>query len=167
MKYINGTALELVHTNAEIINSLFLYNQHGSYRGPIGLLQFLILRQQISPQSLNALVGRALIVNSSNVSATGSRFEGNIVEIGGAFFSEGNSSITLTDCILINNHAFSSTNSGFGGAIVIFSENGPYSPILVLVHIMESNNNDTYEHKAYNKYSTYWGRSFSCILKSN
>lgn len=119
----NGTALELVHTNSKIINSSFLFN-YGSYRGPIGLLRFLIQRQQIRPQSLFALVGGALIVNSSNVSATGSRFEGNIAEIGAAIFSEGSSNITLTNSSLIDNHAYTLKSSANyihnGGAI--FSE---------------------------------------------
>ena len=116
----NETVLELVYSNAEIINSSFLFNQHGSYRGPIRLLQFLILQQQIPPQSPYALVGGALIVNSSNVSAAGSRFEGNVAEIGGAIFSVGSSSIILTNCVLVGNHAFNSLTSSslcFGGAI--------------------------------------------------
>ena len=126
----NGTALELVHTYAEIINSSFLYN-NGSYRGPIGLLKFLILQQKIVPQSLYTLIGGALIVNCSNVSATGSIFEGNNAEIGGAIFSEGSSNIKLTSCSLIHNRAFSSRNLGFGGAI--FSESGPYSPMIAFI----------------------------------
>ena len=129
----NGTALELVHTNAKIINSSFLYN-YGSYRGPIGLLHYLIMRQQIPPQSLYALVGGALIVNCSNLSVTGSMFEGNIAEIGGAIFSEGSSNIALTDCSFIDNHAYelkSSTNyMHFGGAI--FSESGPYNSTVAI-----------------------------------
>ena len=124
MQDISGTALELIHTNAKIINSLFLFN-YGSYRGPIGLLEFLILRHRIPPQSLYALVGGALIVNCSNISVTGSRFEGNIAELGGAIFSEGSSNIALINCSLTNNNPFSSRNLCFGGAI--FTENGWYN----------------------------------------
>ena len=123
----NGTALELVHTSAKIVNTSFLFN-YGSYRGPIGLLRYLILRQEIPPQTLSALIGGALIVNDSNLSAMGSRFEGNIAELGGAIFSEGDSSIALIDCHLIDNHAYELKSSAnhlhFGGAI--FSESAPY-----------------------------------------
>lgn len=129
----NGTALELFHTNAKIINSSFLFN-FGSYRGPIGLLNYLILRQQIPPQSLSALVGGALIVNGSNVSATGSRFEGNIAELGGAIFSQGSSNIVLTDCHLIDNNAYELKSSAnhihFGGAI--FSESTTKASVMLI-----------------------------------
>ena len=121
----NGTALELVHTNSKIINSSFLFNSYGSYRGPVRFLQFLISRQYISRQAIYAQIGGALIVNCSNVSVVESRFEGNVAEIGGAIFSEGNSNIILTNCNLINNHAYSFNGLCFGGAI--FSENGTYS----------------------------------------
>ena len=134
-----GTALELVHTNAEIINSSFLFNQYGSFRGPLGLLEFLIKKQKIPALSVYALVGGALIVNCSNISVTGSRFEGNVAEIGGAIFIEGpNSNVTLTSCILINNTALSSSLLGFGGAI--FSENGSTRGSTTLVNTKFINN---------------------------
>ena len=135
----SGTALDLVHTNAKIINSSFLYNL-GSYRGPIRLqLPYLILQQPIPPQSAYALVGGALIVNCSNMSAVGSKFEGNSAEIGGAIFSQGSSNIIkLTDCSLINNHAFSFSNLGFGGAI--FSETGSMRASTTLVDTNFFNN---------------------------
>ena len=117
----DGTALELIHTNAKINNSSFLFNRYGTYRGPLGLLEFLIQRKQIPPQSLYALVGAALIVNGSNVNVTVSRFEGNIAQLGGAIYSEGKSNITLSNCTLINNHALSSgILKGAGGVLLAF-----------------------------------------------
>lgn len=77
---------------------------------------------RVSSQFLYALVGGALIVDSSNVSATGSRFEGNIAEIGGAIFSEGDSNVTLTNYISINNQALSSSNLNGAGGVLSASE---------------------------------------------
>ena len=122
----NDTALELVHTNAKIINTTFLFN-YGSYRGPIGLLQLLKLQEQIFQQSsAHAQVGGALIMNSSNVSIINSNFKGNIARIGGAIFGE-DSSIIVANSTFVNNHAFmiGSSDLCFGGAI--FTENGPYN----------------------------------------
>ena len=126
----NGTALELVHTNAKIVNSSFISNNYGSYRGPIGLLQFQKLQEQTDQQTVYAHIGGALIINSSNVSVTGSRFEGNSAEIGGAVFSEGHSNIILTNCVFTNNHVHCFNNLCLGGAIV--SENGPYNPTTLI-----------------------------------
>ena len=134
LRNANGTALELVHTDAEIINSSFIFNGYGSYRGPIGLLQFLKIQGRIFQQSVYAQIGGALIINCSNVSIIGSNFEGNSAEIGGAIFGEGSSNITLTNCIFINNHAFSSSCLCFGGAI--FSENSPDNPITSTASIL-------------------------------
>ena len=147
---MNGTAFELVHTNAKIINSSFLFNNYGSYRGPIGLLQFLRLQGQTSQQFVYALVGAALIINSSNVSIVESIFEGNTAEIGGAIFGK-NSGIIITNSTFINNHAFGSSDLCFGGAI--FIENAPYDPTaaftsrasIVLVNTNFLNNTSIFE----------------------
>ena len=127
LRSTSDTALELVDTNAKIINTSFNFN-YGSYRGPIGLLRFLKLQEQIPQQSsAHAQVGGALIIISSNVSITKSNFEGNIARIGGAIYSE-DSSVIVTNSTFINNHAFTigSSDLCFGGAI--FAVNGPYNP---------------------------------------
>lgn len=116
-----GTALELSHTDATIINSSFTFNRYGSYRGPIELLCLSRLQQDTLrlQNSTYARVGGALIIKSSNVSVTGSYFEGNSAEIGGAIFIEGTCNIKLTNSSFINNHViFSFTmRMCFGGAI--------------------------------------------------
>ena len=133
-----GTAFELSHTNATITNCSFLFNSHGSYRGPIGLLRSLM--QKTLQNSAFAQIGGALIINSSNVSVTGSHFEGNSAELGGAIFITGPSNITVIGSKFVNNHAFSDQstrlNLKLGGAI--FFEKGANNP---------ATSDSIYEHK--------------------
>ena len=111
-----GTALELNHIlNATVVNSSFIFNTYGSFKGPIELPG--LLQRNGLLNSIHARVGGALIISSSNVSVTDGYFEGNSAEVGGAIFIEGNSHIRLANSSFINNQAFSLIKMCFGGAI--------------------------------------------------
>ena len=123
---INGSALELVHTTANISKSSFIFNTCGSYHGPIGLYQLMSVQDPSSELTVYAFVGGALLVNQSNVDITSSIFEGNNAEVGGAIFSVDESNITVSNSTFVNNHAFYPYKLSFGGAI--YSESGQYNP---------------------------------------
>ena len=99
----SGTALNVIKSNAVFVNCSFLSNRVGTYHGPIMILE----SQQKLPNTnftTSAYVGGALIVNQSNVSVVGSKFEKNHAEIGGAIFS------TLTSRVSVINSTFTENN---------------------------------------------------------
>lgn len=77
----SGTALEIIQSNAYVVNCSLLHNKIGSYRGPIGILEDHIKESDIK-LSTHAFVGGALIVNQSNVTLTRSKLENNHANIG-------------------------------------------------------------------------------------
>ena len=121
----SGAALELVNTNAVIINTSFIFNGNGSYRGPIGLLQLYRFQAPTSELDVYAFVGGALTSTQSNVTIIDSQFEGNSAQIGGAIFVEKGSTVTVSNSFFINNHASYSHTPYIGGAI--YCENSPYN----------------------------------------
>ena len=99
------TALQLVVTNAYIINSSFLFNRvgtcaptHTTYTG-LMLVGGAILAVGLSGNKRN------------NITITGSRFESNGAERGGAIFAQ-NCKVTIFNTSFIDNHA-SAANASF------------------------------------------------------
>ena len=117
----SGTAVELIDTNARIINCSFAFNTHGNLRGPIQMFKFW---QQILT---NVYVGGAIITNHSNTVIVSSVFEGNSAEVGGAIFATSGSNITILNSSFTRNRATHRVNScnttycQIGGAL--YSEN--------------------------------------------
>ena len=118
-------ALELVNTNAVVINTSFVYNGNGSYRGPIGLLQLYRLQAPTSELDVYAFVGGALIATESNVTIIDSHFEGNSAQIGGAIFVGKGSTMIVSNSSFINNQASYSHTPYIGGSI--YCESSPYN----------------------------------------
>ena len=96
------TALEIIKSSASIVNASLLFNEVGSYRGPFGILLQQDSNNTISPYTF---VGGAMIVNQSNLSITGCRFERNHAILGGAIFGTGNTSISITNSNFTDNYA--------------------------------------------------------------
>ena len=100
----SGTALNIIHSNANFINCSFLSNRIGTYHGPLW-----ILAQQEEPSDDNftayAFVGGAMIANQSNTSIVGSKFNKNYAGIGGAIYSTLGSRISITNSTFIENNA--------------------------------------------------------------
>ena len=69
----SGTALNIIHSNADFVNYSFLSNRIGTYHGPIWILkqQEERLYDSFTPY---AFVSGAMIANQSNISIVGSKF---------------------------------------------------------------------------------------------
>ena len=90
----SGTALELIETTAQIVNSIFMYNRMGSYR------QYIVL----DPEE-GRYIGGAIIATNSTIDISQSKFEDSRADYGGAIFAEQNSIINMSSNVLINNIA--------------------------------------------------------------
>ena len=120
----SGTALELIDTNARIINCTFAYNTRGNLRGPIQTLNFLKQWYKFNSLSVYAYVGGAMIVDRSNIAIVCSIFEGNRAEMGGAIFATSRSNITVFNSSFTNNGDY--WNCLLGGALHSESD-APYN----------------------------------------
>ena len=94
----SGTALELIETTAQIVNSTFLSNRKGLFRKCIifvpgyGCL-------------FNGSIGGAIIATNSTVEISRSRFEYNQADFGGAIFAEQDSIINMSGNVFVSNNA--------------------------------------------------------------
>ena len=90
------TALTLIETTAEIVNSTFVFNRKGTYR------------KCPDPKfgcSSDGFIGGAIIATNSTIVISQNKFECNGADIGGAIFAEQNSVIIMSDNVVINNSA--------------------------------------------------------------
>ena len=90
----SGTALKINATNANITKSSFVFNRIGS----CDQIYFVDVNK-----SIYILAGGAIYASGGFVTINGSRFEGNVAEIGGAIFSYG-CNMTIFDTSFIDNH---------------------------------------------------------------
>ena len=101
----SGTALELIETTVQIVNSTFLSNRNGSYREcPIFVPEY-----GCGP---DGFIGGAIIATNSTVEINQSRFEDNQADWGGAIFAEQDSIINM------NGNVFVSNNAIWGGVLI-------------------------------------------------
>ena len=107
----SGTALELIETTAQIVNSTFVSNIKGSYR------ECVILFDLDSDYLLDGFIGGAIIATNSTIDTSQSKFEDNVADVGGAIFAEQDSIINMSGSIFINN------NATVGGALHSHSSN--------------------------------------------
>lgn len=91
----SGTALQLVNTTAQIVNSTFVSNK-GKFSENIKLATTI---------TVSASIGGAIIAIQSNINYSQSTFIGNSAYIGGVIFVGQNSIIDLNSCFFINNTA--------------------------------------------------------------
>ena len=108
-----NTSMLITNSTANITDTLFMSNTAG------------LRVENVSPQPPSSLstistVGGALIINSSNLTLESCVFNGNKANVGGAIFSESNSSVTLRNSTFISNHA-KDCDSGlcYGGALFV------------------------------------------------
>ena len=93
-----GTALELIETTAQIVNSTFLSNRKGLYR------KCAIVDPEYGCL-FNGFIGGAIIATNSTVEINQSRFEDNGADYGGAIFAEQDSIINMSDNVFVGNGA--------------------------------------------------------------
>ena len=99
----SGTALELIETTAQIVNSTFLSNRKGSYRKCIFIPGYGCL--------FDGFIGGAIIAANSTVEISQSRFEDNGAYLGGAIFAKYDSIINMSGNVFVSNSA------GIGGVL--------------------------------------------------
>lgn len=112
------TALEIDRAKAYFMDTSFMYNTVGSFRGPIRILQ--------GHRYQHAFIGGAIIANQSNITIIKSDFFGNRAEIGGAIFATRGSNIKILNSSFIGNRASNNycaiiSQFCFGG--VLYTEN--------------------------------------------
>ena len=105
----SGTALELIETTAQILNSTFVSNRRGLYKECFSYSLY-------AGCTVGGFVGGAIIATNSTVSISQSRFKDNRADTGGAIYASQHSIINMSGNEFINNDAI------FGGG-VLFSNN--------------------------------------------
>ena len=105
----SSTALELIETTAQIVNSTFLSNRKGLYRECAIFNQYGCVYR--------GFVGGAIIATNSTVDISQSRFEDNKADIGGVIFAVQDSIVNMNGDVFISNSA---THTGGG---VMYSSN--------------------------------------------
>ena len=88
----SGTALKLIETTAQIVNSTFLSNTNGSYRKCIFVPEYGYL--------FNGFIGGVIIATNSTVEISQSRFEDNGADFGGAIVAEQGSIINMCNVFI-------------------------------------------------------------------
>ena len=94
----SGTALEIIETTAQIVNSTFLSNRKGLYR------ECAIVDPDNGCGS-DGSVGGAIIATNSTVEINQSRFEDNRADRGGTIFAEQDSIINMSGNVFVSNNA--------------------------------------------------------------
>ena len=117
----SGSALKLIETTAQIVNSTFLSNRKG-------LINECAI--QGSDYCQRGFVGGAIIATNSRVDISQSRFEDNRADAGGAIFAERNSMINMSG------NGFISNKADFEGG-VLYSRS---SIITIRVSVFQDNN---------------------------
>ena len=97
----SGTALNIIHSNADFINCSFLSNRIGTYHGPIWIHQE---EPSYDNFTLYAFVGGVMIANQSNISIVGSKFNRNQAGVGGAIYSTLGSQVSITNSTVTENN---------------------------------------------------------------
>jgi acetyltransferase-like isoleucine patch superfamily enzyme len=98
----SGTALELIKTNAEIVNSTFVSNRQGSYRKCV-----VFGNTHVSYRFPSTYIGGAIIIgNNSVTNISQSMFEDNEANLGGVIFAEQHCIIYVSKTIFVNNNTW-------------------------------------------------------------
>ena len=98
----SGTALELIETTAQIVNSTFLSNRNGLFRECI---IFVPEYGCLLNGSAYEFVGGAIIATNSTVEISQSRFEDSRADFGGAIFAEQDSILNMSGNVFVSNNA--------------------------------------------------------------
>ena len=117
----SGTILEIAGSNAQMVNSLFMFGTMGKLREHLDILEYL-QRTFFRTILVFVNVGGAVIVSNSSLSIRSSHFEGNSAQIGGAIFSELNSNVTINNTTFSDNLATGCNDDRcLGGAVFVDS----------------------------------------------
>ena len=93
------TALELIGTNAQIVNCIFEFNR--------GLYRNRFINDLVSFGGyIGGFLGGAIVATNSSADISQCKFERNTAHVGGAIYAEQNSNITISGTLFVNHHAF-------------------------------------------------------------
>ena len=102
----SSTALELIETTAQIVNSTFVSNRTGLYKEcPILFDQYYDCLNEYFDDFIGGAIGGAIIATNSSVDISRSRFEDNKADRGGAILAEQDSIINMSGNVFISNSA--------------------------------------------------------------
>ena len=107
----SSTALELIETTAQIVNSTFLSNRKGLYRKCVTFNQYGCIYNYYYYR-YDRFIGGAIIATNSTVDISQSRFKDNEADFGGAIFAEQDSIISMSSNMFVSNSA-----SRYGGVL--------------------------------------------------
>ena len=157
---VNGTALHIVESSANLIRNTFAYNRGskshsvrcndtaGGYR-----------RRKVYYKYVTVKAGGAIVSNRSKILITHSKFERNSAQVGGVIFSKCQSHITILDSIFENNHA-TPVGSMHGDCELCLTGGG-------VVHI-ENDCSLTLEHsKFFTNRAQYFGSTIDALHAEN
>ena len=108
----SSTALELIETTAQIVNSTFVSNRKGLYKECTIINLLFDQYHDCLYVYHNDFIGGAIIATNSAVDISRSRFEDNKADRGGAIFAEQDSIINMSGNVFVSNSA-----SNGGGAL--------------------------------------------------
>ena len=101
----NGTALELIETTAQIVNSTFVSNRKGLYK-ECTIINLLFDQYHDCLYVYHSdFIGGAIIATNSAVDISRSRFEENKADRGGAIFAVQDSIINMGGNVFVSNSA--------------------------------------------------------------
>ena len=173
----SGTALNLIETTAQMVNSTFVSNRRGSYRK-------CVLYDPDDGCHSSGFIGGAIIATNSTVDINQSEFEDNGADYGGGIFAEQKSIITMSNNAFIDNHNITSYGgvlySNAGGAIFadhssinmnhnVFSDNtATYGGVLVSIssNITLTEANKFHYNNAFIKGGGIYSDSSAVILEA-
>ena len=119
---VTGTALELIKTTAQIINSTFVSHK-GTFR-KCADIEHLGLERSCSNIGNIISVGGAIISTNSTVNISHSKFKDNAAFVGGTILAEQHSIIVMSKNVFTNNSAiYGGVVWSFFSAITIISSN--------------------------------------------
>ena len=117
----SGTALTLINTHAEIVDSTFVDYQFGTVMESVESLKVLTTNVAwLIVRNVTGIVrvGGIFISTQSNITITRCRFENNTADIGGDIFTEGGSKISIFNSTFVGDGPqLSSDETAFGSAI--------------------------------------------------
>ena len=113
-----GTSLIITNSTVSITDTSFKSNTGGTFKNVTIYRPQTVISHSLQSTRLSARVGGALIISSSDLTLDSCSFEDNTANIGGAIFSELESSINITNSTFTSNNAGDCDNGlCFGGVL--------------------------------------------------
>ena len=152
----SGTALSLINTTAQVVNSTFISNRRGTYRECIIFFED---KYHHDCTVLDWFIGGAIIVTNSTIDISQTKFEDNEADFGGAIFAEGHSNISMSGNLFINNSANLDGGAllSYGSTITIETSEFHCNSAIFGGVVYSSNSTITISASEFHNNSATWG----------